>query len=342
MIGLDPTKTQLHFGEKLCDEIEALVTKPNSFVVADYSIDSLYKDLFIGTKKFAYYITYEKNKNLETVQHICNFLLKHNADRHSTLIAVGGGVIGDMVGFAASIYMRGIDCIQVPTTLLAQVDAGIGGKTAVNIDGFSGMIKNAVGRFHFPSSIHIFPQFLQTLDNVQFICGIGEVIKTAALDKKVFEFFTQNQKAIYNRDMEALNTIVKLCANFKHNIVLKDPFETTGLRKILNFGHTVGHAIEAQRDNELSHGKCVLYGMKLEMDMLREHIDEDFYNDFQKLINKALGDKESSYNPQKLLNAAKKDKKNIDGKISIMCAVKVGKCKEFLLTEDEFIKRLSK
>jgi len=341
MIGSDPTKTQLHFGENLSNEIEVLMSKPNTFAIIDCRVYQLYADFFNKTKRFVYYFTHEGNKSLELVQQICNFLLKNNADRHSTLVAIGGGIIGDMAGFASSIYMRGINCIQVPTTLLAQVDAGIGGKTGVNTKTDSGLIKNAIGRFHFPSDVYIYPQFLQTLDTTQFLCGIGEVIKTSALDKEVFEFFTENQKKIYNKNMVALDTIVKLCANFKNNIVKKDPFETTGLRKILNFGHTVGHAIEAQKDNQLSHGKCVLQGMKLEMDMLKEHIDKDFYNSFQKLIVKALGDKNISYNSQKLLNSARKDKKNVGGKISIMCATNVGKCKEFLLTEDEFLNRLN-
>ena len=198
----------------------------------------------------------EEYKNLSSIEELYAFLLEHDFDRRDSLLALGGGVVGDMTGFAAATYKRGIPCVQVPTTLLAQVDSSIGGKTGVDFMGY----KNMVGAFHMPEFVYENPTVLKTLDDDQFASGMGEVLKSALLaDEEFFEWILDNMDGITDHEPQTILEMVRRTANIKLSIVERDPTEK-GERALLNLGHTIGHAIEKYMDFSMPHGKCVALG----------------------------------------------------------------------------------
>lgn len=210
----------------------------------------------------------EKFKTLETLSHIFDALIQHQFKRDATLIALGGGVIGDMTGFAASCYQRGIDFIQVPTTLLAQVDASIGGKTAVNYQNK----KNFIGAFHQPHSVIIDINTLDTLPDREFISGIAEVIKHAVIaDATFFCWLEQHMSSILDKDPETLTEMLYKSIEIKAKIVSQDEQETLGVRDLLNFGHTFAHAIESATQYEsYLHGEAVAIGMVMAAELSQQ------------------------------------------------------------------------
>jgi 3-dehydroquinate synthase len=200
----------------------------------------------------------EQAKTLRTVEQAAEQLVALGADRSSIVVALGGGVIGDMAGFLAAIYMRGIRFVQIPTTLLAQVDASVGGKTGVNL--VSG--KNLIGSFHQPECVIIDPVLTCTLSDREFRAGLFEVIKSGAIaDAKLFAFMETQRERILARDAEAVAYCVEASVRVKAHVVSVDERES-GLRRILNFGHTIGHALEAEAHySGLLHGEAVGWGM---------------------------------------------------------------------------------
>jgi 3-dehydroquinate synthase len=200
----------------------------------------------------------ESHKNFGAVESLMRDFAKRGADRGSIVVALGGGVVGDIAGFAASIYMRGIPVVQIPTTLLAQVDASIGGKTGVNLAAG----KNLVGTFHQPRLVMIDPQVLSTLPNRDYRAGLFEVIKCGVIrDAKLFKFIEDHHEQISSRDSKAMLRIITSAVKVKAEIVAKDEREG-GLRRILNFGHTIGHALEADSAyKRFLHGEAVGWGM---------------------------------------------------------------------------------
>jgi 3-dehydroquinate synthase len=200
----------------------------------------------------------ERNKNIHAVEDLAEKLIVKGADRRSVVIAFGGGVVGDVAAFLASIYMRGIDVVQVPTTLLAQVDAAIGGKTGVDLRAG----KNLLGTFHQPRIVISDPTVLSTLDDRQFRAGLYESLKSGIIySADLFCFMEENRERILQRDMEALERIITDTVRVKAEVVSKDPHEG-GLRRILNFGHTIGHALEAETSyRQFLHGEAVAWGM---------------------------------------------------------------------------------
>ncbi|RLD75777.1 MAG: 3-dehydroquinate synthase [Bacteroidetes bacterium] len=206
----------------------------------------------------------EENKNIETLKLIWEALSKNGADRKSLLINLGGGVIGDMGGFAASTFKRGIDFINIPTTLLSQVDASVGGKTGFDFLG----LKNEIGCFNAPVKVIIYPEFLKTLDNDNIISGFAEMIKHALIFDA--EHYGKLKEINLNRNeinYEKLLNLIKKSVQIKEYFVKNDPYEAN-IRKALNFGHTFGHAIESflmNTDKELLHGKAVAFGMIFEL-----------------------------------------------------------------------------
>jgi 3-dehydroquinate synthase len=199
----------------------------------------------------------EQNKRLAAVEKLAEQLLHLGADRGSVLVAVGGGVTGDVVGFLASIFMRGVPHVQVPTTLLAQVDSSIGGKTGVDLE----QGKNLLGAFHQPQVIWMDLQFLETLPPEQFSQGMAEVIKTAMIgDESLWRYLEEHSDAILRRDGVALYRIVSACCRLKAGVVGRDEKEA-GLRRTLNLGHTVGHALERLSGYQLRHGDAVAVGL---------------------------------------------------------------------------------
>jgi len=200
----------------------------------------------------------ERAKSLTTVSRLLDRMVKLNLTRQSTVIAFGGGVVGDVAGFVASIYMRGISVVQIPTTLLAQVDSSIGGKTGVN----HRAAKNLIGTFHQPRLVLSDPLVLETLPDREYASGLYEALKYGVIrDPALFEEFERNTSMLRNRDPEAVERLVARCAAIKADVVMSDEKES-GLRRILNFGHTVGHGLEAAaRYQRIKHGEAVGYGM---------------------------------------------------------------------------------
>ena len=199
----------------------------------------------------------EKNKNLNTVQELYKTLIENEMDRKGLLVALGGGVVGDLTGFGASTYLRGIDFIQVPTTLLAQVDSSVGGKTGVDFLQY----KNMVGAFHQPRLVYMNMSTLQSLPNREFTCGMGEILKTGLIcDEEFFRFVCKNQSEISKLDLSMLSRMIRRCCEIKAGVVERDPKEQ-GERALLNLGHTVGHAVEKMKNFQLLHGQCVGVGL---------------------------------------------------------------------------------
>ena len=194
----------------------------------------------------------EGSKSFEQLERLLSAMLEASFTRGDCVVAVGGGVVGDLSGFAASCYMRGIDFYNIPTTLLAQVDSSVGGKTAVNFGG----VKNIVGAFYQPKKVIIAPETLKTLERRQLMAGLAEAIKMAATSSaELFEIIEKSE------DLDAdLPEIIRRSLCIKRDVVEQDPKEN-GLRRILNFGHTVGHAVEGFNKGKLLHGECVALGM---------------------------------------------------------------------------------
>jgi 3-dehydroquinate synthase len=200
----------------------------------------------------------ERSKRLTTLEKLAEKLVKLGADRGVTLIALGGGVVGDVTGFLASVYMRGVDVIQIPTTVLAQVDAAIGGKTAVNL--VSG--KNLLGTFHQPRAVLIDPQVLDTLPSREYRAGLYESLKCGIIgDPGLFKLFEDRRREILDRDPVVVEKVIADSVRLKASVVSADEREG-GLRQVLNFGHTIGHALEAETGyTQLLHGEAVGWGM---------------------------------------------------------------------------------
>lgn len=234
------------------------------FWIWDQSVWNLWQDTASrlgwpreGSRRHLLFAGSEQNKRLSSIGRLGSALVERNADRSSALVAVGGGVTGDVVGFLAAIYMRGIPFYQLPTTLLAQVDSSVGGKTAVDLpEG-----KNLLGSFHQPSAVWIDPHFLSTLPAFQFRQGMAEVIKTALLGHpELWQFLEQSSDAIRAGEPEALLRMITESCRVKARVVAADEKEG-GRRRILNLGHTVGHALERLSRYELAHGDAVAMGM---------------------------------------------------------------------------------
>jgi 3-dehydroquinate synthase len=200
----------------------------------------------------------ERSKRLATLEKLADKLVKQGADRGVTLIALGGGVVGDVTGFLASIYMRGVDVIQIPTTVLAQVDAAIGGKTGVNL--VSG--KNLLGTFHQPRVVLVDPSVLATLPSREYRAGLYEALKCGIIgDPGLFRLFEERRREILDRDPVVVEKVIADSVRLKASVVSADEREG-GLRQVLNLGHTIGHALEAEtRYRSLLHGEAIAWGM---------------------------------------------------------------------------------
>lgn len=198
----------------------------------------------------------ENHKRLQTVEHICEQLIKLGANRHSSIIALGGGVVGDIAGFVASIFMRGIPVYHVPTTLLAMVDSSVGGKTGVD----SALGKNLIGTFHQPEAVIMDPVFLRKLPAEEFSNGMAEVIKHGVLETSLFSWLERNKTSIQKRDVKTLETMLVKNVKIKKAIVEADEKESD-IRMLLNLGHTFGHAIEYLSEYKIPHGQAVSIGL---------------------------------------------------------------------------------
>ncbi|HLX12412.1 MAG TPA: 3-dehydroquinate synthase [Bacteroidota bacterium] len=234
------------------------------FIITDDSVGRLYAPAFVKfIKSSGEYVSIirvpvgEASKSRKVRDNVEDRLFALNAERSCVIVALGGGVVGDLAGFVAATYHRGVSYVQVPTTLLAQVDSSIGGKIAINHT--SG--KNLLGSFYQPEQVYILPKFLTTLPEREFRNGMAEVIKYAAiLDKRLFTSLERNVRKILLRDRTTLLPIIRRCCELKKEIVVKDERESD-LRRVLNYGHTIGHAVETLSHYRTAHGEAVAIGM---------------------------------------------------------------------------------
>mgnify|MGYP002622176215 CR=1 FL=1 len=250
----------------------------------------------------------EASKNLDNFERILSEMLRYGFTRKDCVAAVGGGVVGDLAGFAAACYMRGVDFYNIPTTLLSQVDSSIGGKTAVDLNG----VKNVVGAFYQPKAVLIDPDTLKSLDRRQVHAGLAEAIKMAATSDAGLFALIKN-----SADLEAdLEDIIAGALTIKRDVVQKDPREQ-GLRKILNFGHTIGHAIESCEDGRLLHGECVAAGMLY-------FSSPQVRSEIKAVLEKYSLPTGTSAGKDELMPYILHDKKMQTGTISVVCVNEIG------------------
>ena len=266
----------------------------------------------------------ERSKTAQTVARIYDALIRMTADRSVTIIAIGGGVIGDVVGFAAATYLRGVGLVHVPTTLLAQVDSSIGGKVGVNHP----LGKNLIGSFHQPLAVVADPELLDTLARREFRAGLYEVIKYGMIaDRSLFDRVDRNLRAIVRREHEALAPVIADSCRIKAQVVSEDEREQ-GLRRILNFGHTAGHAIEAvTRYRRFRHGEAVAYGMLVVADLaVRRGIFAEEERSALVDLMARLGPLPSisDLSAQALIEAMRRDKKVQDGRLHVVLPTGIG------------------
>ena len=266
----------------------------------------------------------ERFKTLQSVARIYEALIRASADRGSAIVALGGGVIGDTAGFAAATFLRGIALAHVPTTLLAQVDSAIGGKVGVNHP----LGKNLIGAFHQPAVVLIDPQLLRTLPRREFRSGLYEVVKYGVIaSRDLFDRVAREMKAIFDRDPAVLLPAIVESCRIKADVVSRDERES-GLRRVLNFGHTVGHALEAvTKYRRFRHGEAIAYGMLAAADLAvaRGALAERERQALARLITQlgplppvvdlAIGE---------VLEAIRRDKKVVDGRLHFVIAIQVG------------------
>ncbi len=263
----------------------------------------------------------EQEKKLENLEKLANEMLAKNFDRKDAIIALGGGVVGDLGGFLASIYMRGIPFIQIPTTLLAMVDASVGGKTGVDLK----MGKNLLGTFNQPKAVFIDTNYLKTLPQKQIRNGLAEIIKYGVIkDAKLFELIEKNLNKILKLDEELLNKIIIQSVEIKAEVVMADEKEA-GERMILNYGHTYGHAIEKMSNYTLLHGYAISIGMVIanKMAVEKKLLSPKDAERIKTLIHKAGLPITIMKKPQ--MKDLMNDKKKIGGHINFILPTKIGK-----------------
>jgi len=255
ILNTPAVKSEIYVGnswESVCN----LLPSSGVAIITDDNVLRLYGNKFPDFPLFSV-IPGEESKKISVIENLAYKLLDAGIDREGFLLAIGGGVVGDITGFLASVYMRGIRFGSVSTTLLSQVDASVGGKNGVNL----GDTKNIIGTIKQPEFVICDPVMLHTLPEDEYLSGLAELIKTAIIgDKDLFEIIAKNTNEIINRNSELLSTLIAKAVKFKSLVVSQDEFET-GLRRILNFGHTFGHAIELT--HKIKHGFAVALGMEL-------------------------------------------------------------------------------
>lgn len=278
----------------------------------------------------------EENKTLNTVRDAYEFLIKEKFDRKDLLVALGGGVVGDVTGFIAATYLRGVDFVQIPTTLLAQSDSSIGGKTGVDFDGY----KNMVGAFYMPKLVYMNVATLKTLEDRQFNSGFAEVMKHGLIkDGTFYEWLIEKMYEISDRDTETLLEMVQRSCMVKKLVVEKDPTEK-GDRALLNFGHTIGHAIEKASNFTMMHGECVALGAVAASFISWKHewlSMEEYYEVRDMFVPFGLPISIENIDPEEILALTKSDKKVEGNAIKFILLKKVGKAVIDLNVTDEDI-----
>lgn len=309
-IGYEPS-------QKIC-----IVTDSNLASIHLEKVENIFKSYFNNVISFSFPAG-EENKNLGTVQKLYQELIINHFDRHDILIAFGGGVVGDLTGFTAATYLRGIDFIQIPTSLLSQVDSSIGGKTGVDFAQY----KNMVGAFYQPKLVFMNLSLLNTLPKEQFISGMGEILKHGLIKSaSYFAWMQENYVSIMELQPDVIEEMVYQSCLIKRGVVERDPKEK-GERALLNFGHTIGHAVEKLSDFKLFHGQCVGIGMTAACRMSCDlgHItDEECALIIQTFEHFGLPTSVEHLTADEILAVSKSDKKMLAGKIKFILLESVG------------------
>jgi 3-dehydroquinate synthase len=334
--------------DNIGDALKSLDLSPKVAMVSNPTVLELYGERVANSIKEAGFdlltVTVpdgEEYKDLLWLHHIYDELLSHKLDRSSALIALGGGVIGDMTGFAASTYMRGIAYIQVPTTLLAQVDSSVGGKTGVNHK----LGKNMIGTFWQPRLVWVDIETLRTLSRKELLAGLAEVIKYGIIyDRELFDFLADNKDRILGLDSEALTHIIQRSCEIKAAVVAKDEREA-GLRAILNYGHTIGHAIETVTEyKRFLHGEAVAIGMYLEARLSRmlNLIDEGQVSRIKQVIDSygLPSEKPANINAHSIFLSMQLDKKAVAGELKFILPEKIGSVRIYKGVSEELLREV--
>ena len=329
--------------EKLNKQIDEMTDGQKRLIVISKKVYDLYYCRFNFSEDELFILKDgEKEKNYKNYLRIISRAAKLGLSRKDVLVAIGGGVVGDITGFAASTYMRGIDVIQVPTTLLSAVDSSVGGKTAIDLKD----AKNIIGTFYQPKAVLININFLNTLDKKQFMSGLGEILKYAFIEESCnystplyfFEFLTLGCEKILQREPLTMLRVIEYCLNLKIAVVNQDEKEG-GLRKILNFGHTLGHALETITGyKKFTHGEAVVYGMYFIINWAynHEYITYSYYRLSLELLEKyGFQSLKKKFDTEKLVDIMSRDKKAADGKIAFIVPCDKKKVKEIKLTSIE-------
>ncbi len=318
-----------HIGSRLDALLDGRLSsgKLRTFVVTSPDLGTLWGEPLLGGFGHRPTVLHipagEQHKRLPTIERLAEELAEHGADRDSLLLALGGGVIGDLTGFLAAVYMRGVRYVQVPTTLLAQVDSSVGGKTGANL--VAG--KNLVGAFHHPLAVYADVGTLATLPARELRAGLQEAVKSAIIrDAELFRFLDVSQEVILHGNPEALAHVVAACVRIKAEVVGADEREGD-LRLILNFGHTLGHAIEAATGyKQLLHGEAVAWGMLAATDIAEQRgaVTREQANRIHRLVRAYGPLKPFTTDSHDLVALTAKDKKNRSGVRSFVLPVGIG------------------
>ncbi len=298
------------------NEIENYISFPlNTLIVTDQNIPLEYINKIKTKANNSYVYTIipgEDSKSVDNYYDIINFLIDNKFTRSDLIIALGGGVVGDLTGFVASTYKRGIDFINIPTSTLSMIDSSIGGKVAVNFNG----IKNIVGAFYMPKKVIISLNTLNSLPDRQYNNGLMEALKAGLIyDEKLYNIF----KECYFKNLNCKEVIKEILIQsllIKKDVVEKDPLEKN-LRKILNFGHTIGHAIESQNFNKIFHGEAIAYGMLY-------FLSDELRNEVRIIIEKIIGKKDFRLNIDEAINLIANDKKCSENGVNCVVVNKIG------------------
>lgn len=343
LIDLQENSYPIYIEQNLLNSIDSLLSDADKyFIITDENIYTLYSNRLLSSfkeKDIYHYILKpgERSKSFSNLENILDSMVEKGLTRNSKIIAFGGGVVGDIAGFCASIYMRGVNFVQIPTTLLAQVDSSVGGKTAINMPGG----KNMIGSFYQPEAVFIDTSTLNSLANKEIISGIGEILKYGIIwDFDFLNYLDKNLDKLINLEEDITKYVIKKCCTIKAKIVSKDEKET-GIRKILNFGHTLAHSLETITDyKRYTHGEAVLVGMYYESLMACSMglIDSCYFAKIESIILRLNIDLDISEFPlDSLVQIMMIDKKNRDNKISFILPQSEGIVKEILLDKEEII-----
>ena len=321
-IGSDVSLDNVLYSKHISSKKIALITNEQ---IADLYLPEISQTLNAFDLKTLVLPEGETEKNLETVGKAVEFLSDNGIDRDSSIIAFGGGVIGDITGFVASSYMRGIKFLQVPTTLLAQVDSSVGGKTGVNIN--TG--KNLIGSFYQPSAVIADTRYLNSLEPNRLSEGLAEVIKYGLIrDEDFFKWLSKNTNRILALEPEIMTHLIERCCQIKAEIVSEDEREGS-IRAILNYGHTFGHAIESLTDYSVyTHGEAVSIGMVMAASMAERMgmLSKDDKTEITNLLESVnLPTKKPDLNNNDFLESMKRDKKVQDGEIRLILLESIGR-----------------